>query len=636
MYVIGTAGHVDHGKSTLVKALTGIDPDRLQEEKDREMTIDLGFAWFTLPGGEEVSIVDVPGHERFIRNMLAGVGGIDLAMLVVAADEAVMPQTREHLAILDLLEVDRGLVVLTKADLVDAEWMDLVQEEVREALRGTSLEHAPFVRASAVSGEGIPELKAALGALVREATPRRDLGRPRLPVDRSFTMTGFGTVVTGTLVDGGLAVGQEVELVPSGLRGRIRGLQSHRQSVESVGPGRRVAVNLSGLAHDEIERGEVLTLPGWLRPTRSVDVRVRMTPWAPHAVRHNLGVTFHTGTSETRARLRLLDADQIRPGDEGWVQAHLTAPVALVKGDRFVVRSAQWTLGGGQVVDPAPKRHRRFQPSVLDRLAVMAQGSPAELVLKALEVSEPADFTALVRQVNLGQDEAVAELAGLVESGDVLVLGDAQVGPRATLISRSGWRRLIETAARVLGDYHRDTPLKAGMPREELRNRLDVSGSVYGHVLPMLVAEGVVAEAGALVRLPDHAVRLTPEQEAAAERFLQALESSPYSPPTDHPIQAAVVGTLVDQGRVVRVKDTVVFAASAYAEMTDRIVARLRDATTITVGDVRDMFGTSRKYALSLLEYLDEQRITRRVGDERVLMRAPTPRDGAAERIGAP
>ena len=629
MYVVGTAGHVDHGKSTLVKALTGIDPDRLQEEKDREMTIDLGFAWFALPDGQEISVVDVPGHERFIKNMLAGVGGIDLAMLVVAADESVMPQTREHLAILDLLQVTRGIAVLTKADLAEPDWLDLVEEEVAEALRGTTLEGAPVARVSAVTGQGLDELKLLLQGLLRETSPRKDLGRPRLAVDRAFTMTGFGAVVTGTLVDGSLSTGQEVELVPSGLRGRIRGLQSHRQHVDHVGPGRRVAVNVSGIGHDDIERGQVLTLRGWLHPTRTVDVRLRLTPWSPVPLKHNLGVTFHTGTSETLARVRLLDADELKPGQEAWAQLHLSEPVAVVKGDHFVIRSSEWTLGGGRIVDAAPRRHRRHQGAVLERLGVMAEGSPRELALEALAATEPADVAAVMRQANLSREDALAHLEALAEAGDVVPLGGKGIAGGAALVSRGGWERLKQDAARVLGGYHQSYPLRPGIPREELRNRLKVASAVFSQMLPALAADGVLVEEGAMARLPDHQVRLTPEQERSAAAYIQALESSPYSPPTDSPIDPHLLSALTDQRRVVRASDTVVFAASAYDDMTERVVAHLREKEKITVADVRDLFGTSRKYALTLLEHLDQRHITRRVGDERVLVGTPGAATGA-------
>ena len=385
MFVIGTAGHVDHGKSTLVERLTGIDPDRLREEKERGMTIDLGFAWLRLPGGDEVSIVDVPGHERFVNNMLAGVGGIDLALLVVAADESVMPQTREHTAILDLLQVDRGLAVITKSDLVDDEWLELVKADVDDLLEGTSLEGSPALAVSATTGDGIAELAAAIEARLGETEPRRDLGRPRMAVDRSFTMSGFGTVVTGTLIDGILAVGQSVEIVPTGRVSRIRGLQSHKQKVDSIGPGNRVAANVAGISQGDVARGEVVTVPGWLAPSTAMDVRLQVIPGASRAVRHNMFATVHVGSSETVGRVRLLDCDRAEPGDSAWAQIKFEQPQAVVKGDCFVVRSNHETLGGGRVVDPHAKRHRRNYAPLLERLAVMEAGSDRDVLIKAIE-----------------------------------------------------------------------------------------------------------------------------------------------------------------------------------------------------------------------------------------------------------
>ena len=349
MHVIGTAGHVDHGKSMLVKALTGIDPDRLKEEKERQMTIDLGFAWLTLPSGEQVGIVDVPGHKDFIENMLAGVGGIDAALLVVAADEGVMPQTREHLAILDLLGVKSGLVALTKVDLVDdPEWLELVEAEVEELLEGTTLAGAPIVPVSAKTGQGLPELVAELDALLQRTPPRRDLGRPRLAIDRVFSITGFGTVVTGTLVDGAFELGQEVEILPQGIKARIRGLQTHKRRIERAMPGSRVAINLAGVSKNELRRGDVVTTPGWLKPTQLVDVRLRYLADAPRPLRHNATLKFFSGSAEVVARARLLDSEAIPPGEEGWVQLRLAKPVALIKGDRFIVRqpSPPLTIGG--------------------------------------------------------------------------------------------------------------------------------------------------------------------------------------------------------------------------------------------------------------------------------------------------
>ena len=619
MYVIGTAGHVDHGKSTLVEALTGIDPDRLAEEKERGMTIDLGFAWLRLPSGNEVSIVDVPGHERFVNNMLAGVGGVDLALLVVAADESVMPQTREHLAILDLLQIRRGLVAVTKKDLVDEDWLEIVSDDVEEALKGTVLEGSPIVTVSAMTREGLPELVSAIDSLLEETEPKRDLGRPRLPIDRSFTIAGFGTVVTGTLIDGVLSVGQEMELVVSGRPTRIRGLQTHRQKLEQAVAGSRVAANLAGVPHDELSRGEVLTTRGWLRPTTALDVRLRVIPDAPHPIRHNMFVTVHTGSSEGIGRVRLLEKDRAEPGESTWAQLKLNAPTAVVKGDYFVIRSNQTTLGGGKVVDPHARRHRRMHEPILDRLAVMEKGSDRDVLLKTIEMSEPSEFQHLVNRANLGPAAARSELETMAAEKLVVTLGRRVTGPGVFVYTASGWATVADKARKFLETYHRQHPLRKGAPKEELRSRLSISGQVFNNVFLRLQEHGVVVEEGTLARLPDHTPHLTDAQKAAAEAYMRLLEGDPYSPPTDSPIDPEVLNLLADEGKVVRVSENVVFSASAYRDMVDKISAYIRERGEITVADVRDMFGTSRKYALALMDALDHQRVTRRVGDARVL-----------------
>jgi selenocysteine-specific elongation factor len=356
MYVLGTAGHVDHGKSTLVHALTGIDPDRLPEEKEREMTIDLGFAWFQLPDGKEVSIVDVPGHEDFIKNMLAGVYGIDAALLIIAADEGVEQQTREHLAILDLLKVDKGIIVLTKKDLVDEEGLELARMEAEETVKGTALAAAPILAVSSTTGEGIPELKTAISRLLDVTPLPRDIGRPRLSIDRRFAIKGFGTVVTGTLIDGKLSVGQEIEIKPPGLKGHIRGLETHKKKLESALPGTRVAVNLANIPAERIERGMVITTPGWLIPAEFLDVKLRAVPNLSRPITHNMEVTFHSGTTEAAAFVRLLDKEVLDAGETGWAQLKLDRPVAVARDDFFIIRSPQGTVGGGEIVDLNPRR----------------------------------------------------------------------------------------------------------------------------------------------------------------------------------------------------------------------------------------------------------------------------------------
>ena len=619
MHVIGTAGHVDHGKSTLVQALTGIDPDRLQEEKERGLTIDLGFAWLRLPGGEEVSIVDVPGHERFVRNMLAGVGGIDLALLVVAADESVMPQTREHLAILDLLQVKSGLVALTKKDLVDDDWLELVVADVEELLKGTALEGAPIVKTSGTTREGLDDLVSTTESLLRNTEAKKDLGRPRLPIDRSFTMSGFGTVVTGTLIDGRLNVGQEIEIAPEGHRTRVRGLHTHRRKLEQAEPGSRVAANVTGVAQEDVRRGEVLATPGWLKATTALDVRLNVISEAPRALRHNMFVTVHTGSSETVGRLRLLERQLAEPGDSTWAQLKLETPLAVVKGDYFIIRSSQTTLGGGNIVDPHPKRHRRNYRPVLDRLALMEQGTEREVLLKSIESSEPAEFQELVNRANLEPAAARSALTEMAEERLVVSLANGRIGPGARVFTAAGWSLLSDKVRVFLDGYHQQFPLRRGAPKEELRSRLGMATQIFADALPRLQDDGALVDEGPVARRPDHAPQLTVEQRRAADDYLKRLASNPYSPPTDAPLDGEVMGVLVNEGHVVRVSETVVFAASAHSEMVERTVSHIKERGEITVGDVRDMFGTSRKYALAFMDDLDKRRITRRVGDVRVL-----------------
>ena len=621
MYVIGTAGHVDHGKSALVKALTGIDPDRLQEEKEREMTIDLGFAWLKLPSGQEVSIVDVPGHERFIKNMLAGVGGIDLALLVIAADEGAMPQTREHLAILDLLDVRRGVVAISKKDLVDSELLSLVEAEAAEAIAGTTLEGSPIVACSAVTGEGLTEVVDAIEKELAQTSPKRDLGRPRLPIDRAFTVAGFGTVVTGTLVDGSLRTGQEVEIVPGGLRSRIRGMQTHQRKLEEASPGCRLALNLTGISPRDLQRGMVVTTPGWLRPTTAIDVRLRAVNRLPRPIRHNLEVSFHSGSSEVSGRVLLLDQDELAAGQTAWAQIRLAEPLAVAPGDFFVIRSPNDTLGGGKVVDTHVRRHRRFHQPTLATLEKMERGSPEDVVLIALSRLEPCEASQLARHTELAPDQVLAAAASLVEDGRALVLGAQELGPASLLYSAQGFADLTTRAKDILSAFHRQRPLRRGVAREELRSRLGLDPRAFDAALATWVGRGDVREEAGTLALPDHAPSLSPAVQATADAFLASLRAEPHAPPTDSLPDPALLAYLEEEGRIVRVGDNIAFALEAYEEMTSRIVAHLKAQGTITLAQVRDMFATSRKYAQALLEHLDEQRITRRVGDERVLGR---------------
>jgi len=615
-FVLGTAGHVDHGKSVLVEALTGIDPDRLREEKVRGMTIDLGFAWLKLPSGREVSIVDVPGHERFIKNMLAGVGGIDLALLVVAADEGVMPQTREHLAILDLLQVENGLVIITKKDLVDDEWLELVTIEVGDVLAGTALAKAPIIAVSAITGEGLPALTSTIDSLLDSTATKRDIGRPRLPIDRVFTMTGFGTVVTGTLIDGCLSLGQDMEILPPALRTHIRGLEMHKQKVDVAPPGNRVAANLAGVAKIELKRGDVLTSPGWLTPTKALDVKLRLLLSAPHPLAHNAVVTFHTGAAEGQAKLRLLERDKLEPGQVAFAQFLLAQPIVAVKDDLFIIRSPRETLGGGQIVDPRAKRHRRFHSATIKSLMARERGTAEEIILATLEQKEPLTLSSLLAICNLPLKEAEEVIESLAARREVVVLGDKRL---QLLFSAPRWESLAHEAKQSVQNYQRQFPLRHGMPKEELKGKLRVPARFFASALKQLLGDGTLVEAGPAVHLPGYQVQLTTKQQALVDAFLKDLARHPYAPSSEIHLEPDLLNLLIEQHRVVKVSDDVIFASAAYNSMVAGIVDYIKSHGQITVAGVRDLFNTSRKYALALMEYLDEQKITRRIGDQRVL-----------------
>jgi len=616
VFVLGTAGHVDHGKSALVLALTGIDPDRLREEKERAMTIDLGFAWLKLPSGREVGIVDVPGHERFIKNMLAGVGGIDLALLVVAANEGVMPQTREHLAILDLLGVRKGLVVITKKDLVDEEWLSLVTLEVEELIKPTVLSGAPIVAVSALTGEGLPKLVSTIDQLLSATEPRKDIGRPRLPIDRIFAISGSGTVVTGTLIDGSLSRGQEVEIVPPGLKSRLRELQTHKARIETATPGSRVAANLVGIATSQLKRGDVLTSPGWLAPTTILDARLRLLPSLRRPLRHNATVSFHTGAAEVMAKVRMLEKERLEPGDTGWAQLILAETVAVVKGDHFIIRSTTDTMGGGTVVDPHATRHRRFRSAVIQGLETQERGTAEEVMMAIIESRQPIEWSALLARCDLPPSEAQPAIEHLLQQQDIVGIGQ---GEDRLLFSTSGWKSLAAKATAIVQDYHRRFPARPGMPKAEVASKLKLGPRQFISAVKRLAQEGILVEKGASVHLPAFEIQLTPEQQAKIDAFLRSLARNPYAPPSELIPEPDLLDLLVDEGRVVKISDSVVFAAATYDEMVRRITAHIKERGKVTLAEVRDMFNTSRKYSQALLEYMDEKQVTRRVGDERVL-----------------
>jgi len=617
MRVIGTAGHVDHGKSTLVQRLTGIDPDRWKEEKARGLTIDLGFAWFDLADGETVGIVDVPGHRDFIENMLAGVGGIDAALLVIAADEGVMPQTREHLAILDLLAIPKGLILITKSDLIqDDEWLDLIELDIQDVVSGTALENAPILRVSAKTGNGIDDLLQQLSLILNDLPPRTDYNQPRLPVDRVFTVEGFGTVVTGTLSGGTLESGDIVELQPTGIQGRIRGLQSYQQDIEVALPGSRVAVNISGVRKDDITRGDVLAYPGQLQATQLIDVHFQHLGDVDRPLKHNSEVKFFSGASETIATVRLLGDETLMPGKSGWLQLRLRDAIPLTQRDRFILRypSPAQTIGGGVIVNPNPgKRWKRFDKTILEQLQTRLEGTPLERVVQAADKEIPQKYVHLQKTTAYSDaelDNAIEE--ALAENRLILL-------PDDTFWAMSRYQAMQGQIVSLVSDYHQQNPLRAGMPREELRSRLNIKNALLAILLG---TQDYVAIHAEIVKLPDYEIQFTEKQQSAIATLEKEMEINPFTPPS-YKEAVSIVGedvlrALIDLEAIVQVSADVIFSTVAYQEMLSGVLALIDEQGEIDAKMVRDTFNTSRKYAIALLEYLDSIGVTKRVGDMRV------------------
>ncbi len=630
--IIGTAGHIDHGKTALVKALTGIDTDRLKEEKERGISIELGFAFLRL--GEEVTlgIVDVPGHERFVKTMLAGVGGIDLVILVIAADEGVMPQTREHLHICELLGIRRGLVALTKKDLVDPEWLDLVQEEIRTFLEGTFLQEAPILPVSAVTGEGLAELRDALARLSAEPHPRRGDGIVRLPIDRVFTIRGFGTVVTGTLWTGSLGIGDEVVILPKDLHSRVRRLQVHNASVEQVSAGQRTAVNLPGLETDQIERGDLLCLPDTLRVSTSVEATLALLPDAPKPLTNRARVRFHLGTAEILARLILLDRDNVNPGEEAYVHLRLERPTAAMLHDRYVLRSYSpaTTIGGGIILDPCPPLKRRRRPEVVAHLRILEQGSSRDRLMQLLKSSStsPLPLPALQAQAGMDPQGLEEQLRDLLTAGKIIALKGRE---GETYLHREVYEEARQTIVGLVRQFHMQHPLREGISKEELRSRLarGVSPLLFAHLLSDLTETGEVAQDRDRVRLTAHRPQLSPEEAALTERLETRYRRAALHPPSmdaafkeagaDRKRGQAVFFRLVEQGTLIKIKDDLYVHRDAYEQAKALLLAHLAKHPSISVPTFKDLLGVTRKHAIPYLEHFDQIKLTRRAGDDRVL-----------------
>ena len=616
MYIIGTAGHVDHGKSSLVKALTGIDPDRLQEEKDRELTIDLGYAWLDLPDHKSVSIVDVPGHEKFINNMLAGVGSIDMALLVIAADESVMPQTREHIAILDLLKIKVGAIAVTKIDLVENDMVDLVKEDTKETVRGTFLENALIIPVSTKTGDGLNDLKAVINENLSNIRNPRDIEKPRLSIDRAFSMDGFGTVVTGNLRDGTLLVGQQIEIINSGRRSRIRGLQTHGSKVTKAIPGTRVAVNLSGISANDIARGDVLAPVGILSPTNALDIHLKVLEDIPNNLKHNMFVTVHLGTAQQVGKLRLLDCNIAEPGEQVWAQIKLKSGFIAIKNDYCIIRSNQLTLGGGIVVEPHAKRHKRNHAGTIADLNLKRIGSAEDLIILSTDRPNPVRIESIIRETHLSETEIKKSLADMIKSETIVRITFSQ---NFYYQAFEKWEEGVKKIENELSEYHKIFPGKAGLSKNELNKNLNLSPKAADIVLSTIEKSGEIIIENGYVRLSDHKPKLSKIEKNEAQLFLSMLKEKKYSPLTNSVPPSHITENLISRGKIIKINEQLFYETDTYEAMSSKFVGFLKKHEQINISEIKELFNISRKYALAFAEHMDQTQISKRMGDIRIL-----------------
>ena len=629
--ILGTAGHIDHGKTSLIKALTGIDTDRLKEEKLRGITIELGFAWLDLPGGQRVGIVDVPGHEKFVKNMVSGASGIDLVALIIAADEGVMPQTKEHLDICNLLDIEHGLVVLTKLDTVDEEWLEMVTDDVQGFLKGTFLEGAPVIPVSSLTGQGLPEFLNALETLCKAVPERTSGGLFRLPVDRVFTMKGFGTVVTGSLVSGKVLVGETIMIYPSGIQSKVRGIQVHGQAVDQAIASMRTAINFQGVDRNAIARGDVVGGVNTLKPSYMVDALLGYLPSNEKPLKNRTKVRFHTGTSEILGRAILLDREELSPGETAVAQFRLDAPVAVVKDDRFVIRSYSpvRTTGGGQILNPIPRKHKRFKKPLVTELKGLAESAAREIITYHLKESGilGVRFSELRLMTNLSEKDLQEHLQHLLSQRTIIRVDREN----RTFIHGSIFNGLCQKAIKLLESYHKSHPLKAGMSRQGLKSKLapSLSSKLFGLLIQDLTKSNTVIQEKEVIRLSGHRVALEADQKDVRHRIEQTYLQSGLQPPYFRDLVASlgqnsahveeILMHMLEEGTLVKVKEDLYFHRHVIDNLKNRLVSYLKANSEITTPQFKEMTGVSRKYTIPLIEYFDSTKATIRVGDIRRL-----------------
>lgn len=629
--ILGTAGHIDHGKTSLIKAISGYDTDRLKEEKERGITIELGFAALDLPGGIHLGIVDVPGHEKFVKNMVAGATGIDVVAMIIAADEGVMPQTREHLEICSLLGIQYGLIVLTKIDMVDAEWAELVKEDLQEFVEGTFLENAPIVPVSSVTGQGIPEFLAILDDFCAKISVKKPGGLFRLPVDRVFSMKGFGTVITGTLISGKISVGEPVMIYPGDTKSKVRGLQVHDRQVETAEAGMRTAINFQGIEKAVINRGDVVARPDTLKNSYMLDVELHLLKSTPRPVKNRERVRLHTGTCELPCNILLLDRETLEPGETAVVQLRLDGPVACVKDDRFVVRSYSpvRTLGGGRILNPIPAKHKRFKKETADDLSALAAAEEETLILLHAKGAGYAEITYedLPVVTNLTGKQLDKSLQAVL-SRQMLIQTDKE---NKRYIHKNTSEDFRVKVLELLTDYHRRFPLKEGMPKGELKSKFPplLSDKLFNHLLGSLAKSEAVVVMENIIRTTGHKVILKADQSDIKKKIMDTYRAAGLQPPyfkeltetlkLDPAESKNVLMLLVTEGVIIRIKEDLFFHADVIADLSERLTDFLKNSGEITTPQFKEMTGASRKYTIPLLEYFDDSNLTIRVGDIRLL-----------------
>lgn len=616
MFVIGTAGHVDHGKSALIEAITGIHPDRLIEEQTRGLTIELGFGWTNLPSGIEISLIDVPGHVRFVRHMLSGVGGIDAALLVIAADEGIMPQTIEHMNILNLLEINKGIVVFTKCDLVDQDWLNLLKEDFEQTMAETSLKDAPIVFTSTVTRSGISELLAELDKLVSDLDAPRDINKARLPIDRVFTMTGFGTVVTGTLLDGRLEVGDLVEISPTGKTARIRGLQAHNTEIKIANPGSRVAVNLSGIQINEVSRGHVLGMEGSLSSAFSFDASIKLVN--DEKIKHNLKVHVHVGSAEVQGRIRLLDSENTQDLDQTFVQILLSEPISISEGDLYVARISDRTLGGGKVISINPPRHKRFDAEVLALLAQQLTGTIETRILGILEQIQPATQSQVTSALTESSQSVEDGIEKLVSSEQIVILQASE--QTSLLMTNNLVTRIRADTEKIIHEYNQHWHLRFGIPKEELRAHLKLDSRLFSVLLDTFQNDLVDIKED-IVTLKTWKPQINQDDQSKINDIINLLHQGVFAPPRlDTDLE--LLGYLQGIGEVKDLGDGVIFTNTHYLSATKIVLEQFNLGRNSSLAEIRDLIGTNRRITQALLETMDKEGITQRLGDERRITEA--------------